>query len=94
MSSKDNEKLAAIEAAEICSYLNPNIRKFARMVWDLNADMGCGIAECKVGKAKQYSVACQYGQGVGKYGNTIYMMGPTCNRCGGPAKCTDGAFCP
>ncbi|KIH51141.1 SCP-like protein [Ancylostoma duodenale] len=67
-----------------------NIRHFARMVWDTNAEMGCGIATC----SGSYSVVCQYGKGVGRYGNTIYMMGPTCNQCGGPAKCTDGVFCP
>ncbi|RCN32027.1 SCP-like protein [Ancylostoma caninum] len=71
-----------------------NIRQFARMVWDRNAEMGCGIAECK--GSHKYVVVCQYGQGVGKYGDTIYMMGPTCNQCGGPSggRCTDGAFCP
>ncbi|RCN32025.1 SCP-like protein [Ancylostoma caninum] len=66
-----------------------NITHFARMVWDTNTEMGCSVVQCK----GEWHVACRYGQGVGKYGNMIYFMGPTCNQCGGTAKCTDGAFC-
>ncbi|RCN46880.1 SCP-like protein, partial [Ancylostoma caninum] len=111
LSSAKSKKLAAVEAMEKWyneimtghmeqktgsqNLLLPqlNIRNFARMVWDFNTQMGCGIAKCSDGK---WSVVCQYGQGVGKYGNTIYFMGPTCNQCGGKTstQCKDGAFCP
>ncbi|KIH55858.1 SCP-like protein, partial [Ancylostoma duodenale] len=37
-----------------------NIRQFARMVWDRNTEMGCGIAKCSGNK---WNVVCHYGQG-------------------------------
>ncbi|RCN46882.1 SCP-like protein, partial [Ancylostoma caninum] len=66
-----------------------NIAHFARMVWDTNADMGCAVANCG---GKKWNVVCQYGQGVGKPGNQIYFMGPTCNQC--KTTCVDGGLCP
>ncbi|KIH60003.1 SCP-like protein, partial [Ancylostoma duodenale] len=54
-----------------------NIRHFARMVWDTNAEMGCAIVRC----GKKWNVVCRYGEGVGKFGNQIYFMGPSCRQC-------------
>ncbi|RCN46883.1 SCP-like protein [Ancylostoma caninum] len=64
------------------------IDHFARMVWDTNTQIGCAAHKC----GKIYHVVCRYGPKVGKYGDTIYMMGPTCNQCQG--RCIEGAFCP
>ncbi|RCN46881.1 hypothetical protein ANCCAN_07060 [Ancylostoma caninum] len=71
---------------------NFNITHFAKMVWDTNTQIGYAAYKCN----KKYHVVCRYGPKVGKYGDTICMMGPTCNQCGGVngGKCIDGAFCP
>ncbi|EPB66443.1 SCP-like protein [Ancylostoma ceylanicum] len=66
-----------------------NIRHFARIVWDLNTQVGCAVHKC----GNKFHAVCRYGKGVGVYGSPIYFMGPrACNQC--LDKCVDGALCP
>ncbi|EYC26985.1 hypothetical protein Y032_0009g461 [Ancylostoma ceylanicum] len=65
-----------------------NIRHFARMVWDLNTQMGCAVKKC----SNDWHVVCHYGPGVGRLGSPIYFMGPkACNQC--LDKCENDALC-
>ncbi|EYC26982.1 hypothetical protein Y032_0009g459 [Ancylostoma ceylanicum] len=65
------------------------IRHFARIVWDLNTQVGCAVHKC----GNKFHAVCRYGKGVGVYGSPIYFMGPrACNQC--LDKCVDGALCP
>ncbi|RCN52168.1 hypothetical protein ANCCAN_01598 [Ancylostoma caninum] len=57
-----------------------NIPNFGKMMWDSNSYIGCAVVRC----SSFTNVVCHYGpktRSIGRWGNTIYHMGPTCNRC-------------
>ncbi|KAL6732219.1 hypothetical protein Aduo_003001 [Ancylostoma duodenale] len=69
---------SAYSAAKDCSESDSrtaNVDEF--MVWERHKGIGCAVVRC----ASATKVVCHYSPAVVRLGNTIYAMGPTCNRC-------------
>ncbi|KAL6732216.1 hypothetical protein Aduo_002998 [Ancylostoma duodenale] len=67
------------------------IPMFAKMIWESHKKIGCAIVKC----TSATKVVCHYSPADARLGNTIYAMGPTCNRCGYlGAKCSTDTLSP
>ncbi|KAK6756742.1 hypothetical protein RB195_014895 [Necator americanus] len=58
---------------------NLGIPRFAKVVWDTHATVGCAVKPC----GGKLNVVCVYNPSNFGVGKQIYKMGPTCNRCTG-----------